>query len=345
MINKNSFLGSAGAALKKFASRPDFSVVVIFVVMVIISAILQDNFFEHRAMSRNINAYAPLALMAMGQAIVMISGSVDLSCGSNLSMQICILTYVMKAGEPVTGVYGLIICFAAAIAVGMLNGFGVGYLRMQPIVLTFATSYMCLGTALFIRPTPGGQCTNWFKMFYSFGFVDGAPSWLVSFGSYFPPVLFLVILACILWFVLSRTRTGRYIYAVGSNRDNAYATGINTGKVQMMAYVANSVIIFLVAVFFAAQNQSGDARMGDPMTLRAIAAAVVGGIALSGGQGSVYFGILGALTLSLVNKAIFFANIPNAYQMLVNGLIVILAISSSAIYSFVGKKMAFRAEG
>jgi ribose transport system permease protein len=344
MLARNNFSTRAGIVLKKLVSKPDFSVVVIFTFMVILSAILQDNFFEHRAMARNINAYAPLALMAMGQAIVIISGNVDLSCGANLSMQVCILTYVMKPDEPITGIYALIICFAAGICVGLLNGFGVGYLRIQPIVLTFATSYMCLGIALFIRPTPGGQCTNWFKGFYSFGFVDDAPAWLKNFGTYLPPVFFLVILACALWFVIRRTRIGRYIYAVGSNKDNAYASGIDTVKVQIMAYVINAVLVFLVAVFFAAQNQSGDARMGDPMTLRVIASAVIGGVALSGGQGNVYLALLGALTLSLVNKAIFFANIPNAYQMLVNGLIVILAISSSAIYSYFGKKMAFKAE-
>jgi ribose transport system permease protein len=344
-MTRNNFLSSAVGNLKKFASRPDFSVIVIFILMVILNAFLQNNFFEHRSMVRNINAYAPLVLMAMGQAMVLITGNVDLSCGANLSMQVCILTYVMKAGEPATGVYALIICFAAAIAVGLLNGFGVGFLRIQPIVLTFATSYMCLGTALFIRPTPGGQSTNWFRVFYNFGSVDAVPEWLKNFGAYFPPVLFLVVLACVLWYVISRTRTGRYIYAVGSNRDSAYASGIGTVKVQIAAYVINSILVFLVAVFFAAQNQSGDARMGDPMTLRVIASAVIGGVSLSGGQGSVYLAILGALTLSLVNKAIFFANIPNAYQMLVNGLIVILAISSSAIYSHVGKRMALRSEG
>lgn len=345
MVNSTDIAKAIVKALKRFLSRPDFSVVVIFTLMVILTAILQDNFFEHKSMTRSINAYAPLVLMAMGQAIVLISGSVDLSCGPNLSMQICILTYVMKTDEPVTGVYALLICIAAAVAVGIVNGIGVGYLRIHPIVLTFATSYMCLGTALFIRPTPGGQCAEWFKGFYSLRSIDGVPVWLKTFSEYAPPVFFLVILACLLWFAVSKTRTGRYIYAVGSDRDNAYASGIDTAKVQTKAYILNSVIIFLAAVFFAAQNQSGDARMGDPMTLRAIAAAVVGGVALAGGRGSIYFALLGALTLSLVNKVIFFANIPNAYQTLANGLIVILAISSSAIYSYIGNRMALRAEG
>jgi len=101
----------------------------------------------------------------------------------------------------------------------------------------------------------------------------------------------------------------------------------------MKAFILNALYIFLASLFFVGQNLSGDARMGDPMTLKAIAAAVVGGIAMSGGRGSVYFAIIGALIMSLVNKIIFFANIPNAYQTLVSGLIVVAAISSSMIYT------------
>jgi ribose transport system permease protein len=106
--------------------------------------------------------------------------------------------------------------------------------------------------------------------------------------------------------------------------------------------VINSVFIFLAALFFVGQNQSGDARMGDPLTLRAIAAAVVGGIALAGGRGSVFFALIGALILSLVNKIIFFANIPYAYQTLVSGVIVILAIASSQAYTLYSRKSMTR---
>ena len=104
----------------------------------------------------------------------------------------------------------------------------------------------------------------------------------------------------------------------------------------------NSIFIFLAALFFVGQNQSGDARMGDPLTLRAIAAAVVGGIALAGGRGSVFFALIGALILSLVNKIIFFANIPYAYQTLVSGVIVIVAIASSQAYTLYSRKSMTR---
>ena len=328
--------------LLKIVKRQDFSVIVIFSVMFIIAASLENNFFTPGAVTRNINAFSPLILMAMGQSIVLISGGVDLSCGALLSLQNCILTYVMQSDQPITGVYAIIITFLVSVGVGVLNGVGVGVFRIPSIVVTFATSFMCLGIALFIRPTPGGQVTKWFQVFYNPSLVEGMPDW-ISAGRFFPPALFLVLGACGLWFLVSKTKTGRYIYAVGSNRDNAYASGINTAGIQIKAYVLNAVFIMLAGLFFSAQNLSGDARMGDPMTLRAIASAVVGGVALTGGRGNVYFAIMGALTMSFVNKVIYFANVPTAYQTLAGGIIILLAISTSTIYAVAGKRMSVKA--
>jgi len=274
----------------------------------------------------------------MGQAVVIISGGLDLSAGSTLSLLTCVLTFVMKKGEPVTGVYAIIIAFAVAVLVGVINGIGIGYLRVPPLIATFATSFIWLGAALFLRPTPGGESVEWFKMFYNIGGVKNAPQFLKTFGAIVPPGLILVILGCVFWFVIRKTKTGRYIYAVGSNNDSAYVSGINTAKIQMTACIINSLFVFLAALFFVGQNQSGDARMGGPLILRAIAAAVVGGIALTGGRGSVYFALVGALILSFVSKIIFFSNVPNAYQTLVSGVIVIIAIAGTQVYALYNKR-------
>lgn len=327
-----------GSPLKKFVSKPEFSSLLILAVMLVITAILQKNFFETKSVVRNINAFTPLILLTMGQALVIISGGIDLSAGSALSLLTCVLTTVMKKGDPATGIYALLITFAVAVLIGVINGIGIGYLRIPPVIVTFATSYMWLGAALFLRPTPGGESVYWFKAFYDVGAIKDVAASVKSIGAVIPPALILVVIGCVLWFILSKTKTGRYIYAVGSNNDSAYASGINTAKVQMQACIINSVFIFLAALFFVGQNQSGDARMGDPLTLKAIAAAVVGGIALTGGRGSVYFALVGALILSFVNKVIFFANIPNAYQTLVGGVIVIVAIAGSLAYTLYNKR-------
>ena len=329
---------SVGSSMKKVVLKQEFSSMLILLVMFIVTAALQDNFFERGSIVRNINAFAPLILLAMGQAVVILSGALDLSAGAALSLMTCVLTYVMKQGEPITGVYAFVAAFGVAVLIGVVNGIGIGYLRIPPVIITFATSYIWLGAALFIRPTPGGESVQWFKIFYDIRSAEGVPEFVKAIGMVIQPALVLVLIGCLIWYLISRTKIGRYIYAVGSNNDSAYATGINTARVQMMAFIINSVFIFLAALFFVGQNQSGDARMGDPMTLKAIAAAVVGGIALTGGKGSVYMAIVGALILSFVNKIIFFADIPNAYQTLVSGLIIIAAIASSVAYSHLNKK-------
>lgn len=335
---------SIGSRLKKIFFRQELSSMLMLLVMFVITAILQDNFFEHASVARNINAFAPLILLAMGQAVVIVSGALDLSAGTALSLLTCVLTYVMKQDSPVTGIYAIIIAFLVAVLIGVINGIGIGYLRIPPVILTFATSYIWLGAALFIRPTPGGESVKWFKIFYDAKSAEGVPEFIKGIGSVIQPALVLVLVGCLIWYFISKTKTGRYIYAVGSSNDSAYATGINTAKVQMMACITNSIFIFLAALFFVGQNQSGDARMGDPMTLKAIAAVVVGGIALTGGRGSVFLAIVGALILSFVNKIIFFANIPNAYQTLVSGLIIIVAISGSMAYSHINKKAMLKGE-
>ncbi|MGQ9472669.1 MAG: ABC transporter permease [Candidatus Caldatribacteriaceae bacterium] len=314
--------------------KPEVSSLLILIAMFGMTATLQENFFTIKSTIRNINAFTPLILLAMGQAVVIISGGLDLSSGAALSLFTCILTTVMKKNDPITGIYALLITFAAAILVGMINGVGIGYLRIPPVIVTFATSYMWLGIALFLRPTPGGESVNWFRGFYKIDAVESAPLFLKTMGNVVPPALILLLIGCLLWFVISKTRTGRYIYAVGSNLESAYVSGINTARTQMLACIINAIFIFLAALFFVGQNQSGDARMGGPLTLKSIAAVVVGGISLAGGRGSVYFALVGTLILSFVNKIIFFANIPNAYQTLVSGIIIIVAIAGPAYVMF-----------
>ncbi|HYW82837.1 MAG TPA: ABC transporter permease [Spirochaetia bacterium] len=320
-------------------ARPEFSTLLILVVMFVLTAILQQNFFETKSIVRNINAFTPLILITMGQAVIILAGGIDLSAGTALSLFTCVLTTVMRKADPWSGALALAVVFAVAMAVGIINGIGIGYLRIPPVIVTFATSFIWLGAALFLRPTPGGEAVEWFKAFYNVGDIEGMSSpVLKAFTDVIPPALLLVVIGCVFWGIVSKTRTGRYIYAVGSSNDSAYESGIDTARVQLRACLVNSIFIVLAALFFVGQNQSGDARMGDPLTLRAIAAAVVGGIALTGGRGSVYFALVGALILSFVNKIIFFANISSAYQTLVGGAIVILAIAASQAYTLSNRR-------
>ena len=326
------------SALKKLVSKPGFSGFTILVVMLVITAVLQDGFFTMPAIINNMNAFIPLILITMGQGIVMISGGIDLSVGSALSLLTCVLASIMKKGDPMSGLVAILAAIGVAIVIGIINGIGMGYLRLPPVVVTFATSYIFLGAALLILPLPGGSCVEWVKGFYNFGNIKDAPAWLAGFGKVVSPSMLLLILGFIALAVIGRTRFSRYSYAMGSNEASAYASGINTARTMTKACIINSFFILLAALFFVAQNLSGDARLGDPFVLKSIAAAVVGGIALTGGKGSLYSAVVGAFILSFVNKIIFFLHLPNTMQTLVGGMIVILAIAASQLYSFLNDR-------
>jgi ribose/xylose/arabinose/galactoside ABC-type transport system permease subunit len=157
-----------------------------------------------------------------------------------------------------------------------------------------------------------------------------------------PAGLILVFIACVVWFTINKSKLGRYIYAVGSNNENAFASGISTSKVQICAYIINASFIFLCALYFAGQNGAGSANIGNPLTLQAVASAVVGGVAISGGKGGVFMSIAGALIMGLVSKLLYMLNVPNSYQTLVSGIIIIVAISSSAVYDILNRQALVR---
>jgi ribose transport system permease protein len=326
----------------KLFSRQESAPIVIFIAMIIIVASIQSNFFTPSSLKNSLNSFAPLILMAMGQAIVLVSGGLDLSSGTSMALMLCVLTRIMKKDDPVTGVWALLVALGVMLGIGLLNGAAVGYLKLPPIIATFATSYIWFGIALFVTPTPGGESVNWMRAFFDFNAVNNMPDWLKAFGAVVPTSVLLILAGCVVWYIVSRTKTGRYMYAVGSNRVTAYQSGIKTAKIQTTAYILNSFFLLLCALFFTAQNQAGSARIGDPLTLQCIAAAVVGGIALNGGRGNVFLAIIGAVIMSLVGKIIFFANMPDAYQTLVSGVIIIIAIASSAVYSTLNERAALR---
>ena len=336
--NKNVYQQNKKFFLDTITSNSDFSRLIIFFVMFVTVAILQRNFFRYQSIVRMINGFTPLVLLAMGQAVVMLSGSFDLSIGTALSLLTCVLTSVMKEGVPVTGFYALVIAFVVAMVIGIINGIAVGYLRVPPIIATFATLYIWFGIALFLRPTPGGESVDWFKIFYNVRYLKNLPNIVRQIGLILPPALILLIIGILFWWFISKTKIARYIYAVGGNEESAYESGINTAKVQLQAFMINSVYIFLAALFFVGQNQSGDARMGNPLMLKSIAAAIIGGIALTGGRGNIYYAIVGALIFNFISKIIFFANIPNAYQTLFAGVIIIVTIAASQIYMLYSSK-------
>jgi len=261
-----------------------------------------------------------LAIAAIGQTIVILSGGFDLSASAVISLVNVTLTGHMQDTAASIALWtagGLLI---GALA-GAFNGIFIAVLRLQPIVVTLATMFILQGVTLLIMDKPGGQIPSGFGAFVV---GDAIPGLLPM------PVLLLAILVG-LWLLLKNTVFGKAIYSIGSDRDAARAAGLGVRRNQFFVYVLGGTLYGLAGVFISAQTGSGDPLVGNPMLLQMFAAVVVGGTLLGGGRGGPIGTIFGAYVLMLVVNILLVLNVPAFYSSIVEGAILILAVLGASI--------------
>jgi ribose transport system permease protein len=314
-----------GKVLNQFMFHPIALPLVLFVIMLIVNLVLQNDMLTPRVIRSNVLSFSPLIMMAMGQAVIMLSGNLDLSVGTGMAAINCILATYMT-DDPLNIVLVLVLGLAAAILMGLVNGFLVGYLKLPFLIATFGSLYLWLGLAMKITPIPGG----YFPRFVSNIFKAHIGPFSV--------IVLVIIISVLGWGLVKRFRIGRYIYAVGSDSEAAFNNGINVKRVTLYAFAIGWVFIFLGALLITIQTRAADSQiaggnMGETFLLGSVAAAVVGGIFLGGGRGAVAGAILGAIVLSMIMNVIYFAGIPASWQVFVRGAIMLLALSATVLYN------------
>lgn len=309
------------AQIRRILAKNSFLfALILLIVAVFINHSLQDNLLEPRVLNRNMRNFLPLIVLVIGQAIVIIGGGIDLSVGAMVSMCNAILVTQITSestGAEIAMAVGLM-CLAGCVA-GAFNGLAVAYLRLQPIVTTYATSFIYAGLALYILPRPGGDVPRDLSNAYRQPIAGGDI-----------PVAFLVItILVVIWWLARETRFGQYLYATGDNANSAYTTGIPVNLVKFSTYVISGLFAALAAFALTLSIGSGSPRIGDAMTLDSIVAVVLGGTRLRGGQGGIFGAMLGVIILGLVRNIISFANVPTWSQTLVDALIILGALATS----------------
>jgi ribose transport system permease protein len=310
--------------LKNFTKESTFNSFVILVMLVIINASLQSNFFSYNIIKSNFITITPLVLLSMAQGIVILSGNLDLSVGAGVSLLTVIMASLMT--DSIFNVIGVVILgIVAAVVLGVINGALVGYVKLPPLIATFSTSAIFFGLALFLMPLPGGYVP---KFFYRWFRGD-------LFGLGIVPVpIFILLIGIGIWLIIKRTAVYRYIYAVGSDEERAYSSGIKVSHVKFMAYVLAGLFLALAGISVLLSAAIGDARIGgDPQggtgpsyMLNSIAAVLIGGISLKGGKGSLAGAIIGAMILVLLINIIFFAQVSSLYQNFARGMIILISL-------------------
>lgn len=298
---------------------------LLLVLALAVNFILQPNFLEPANLNSNMRVFLPLIFVAVGQAVVILAGGIDISAGAIVAIVNALLaTQVGLNGDPGKAVLMMIASLLVGMAAGAVNGFFVAILRLQPIITTYATSFLFAGLALFILPNPGGGMPSAFTSFYRETTLLGLPLAFYVIG--------LILLG---WYVVRQRRYGRYLYAVGGKADAAYETGVPVSAVQFSTYVISGLMAALGGIATTLLTGSGNAGVGDLLTLSAITAVVIGGTALSGGTGGIGGAIIGAVLLGLIRNIISFAQIETWWQTFVNAAIIVVALALPGVLALV----------
>jgi ribose transport system permease protein len=290
-------------------------VAILFALLVVLGAFVSDRFLTFSNLRNVLEQSAALGFVALGQMLVVLAGGIDLSVGAIATLSAVALAGAVN-GHAAIMVPMLIAALALGAGIGLLNGLTTLGSGVHPLIVTLGTGAVLTGAVLLYTLQPAGKVPAWFQDF-AFGRIAGLP------------VAGLVMLAAFaaIALMLRATATGRALYAVGGNVEAARLTGIRVGLMSAIAYAASGFFAALAGAYYVSRTGVGDPHVGDALTLASITPVVVGGTVLGGGRGGAVGTLLGVLLVSLLNNLLNYMNISTFLQWVVQGLIIIIAVS------------------
>jgi ribose transport system permease protein len=281
------------------------------------------NFLKKENLLNITNQIAVIAIIAIGMTVVIISGGIDLSVGSLIAFSavLCCLFIQNLAGALDANTGGMVFACVAAILitglVGSFTGSMITAFAIPPFIVTLGIMMMASGTAYLMS---GGESV------YQ---VPDSFVWLGREASLFgiPNAVFLMVfLYVVAHIMMSRTRLGRYIYAVGGNPEAARLSGVPVKRVQLFAYTLCGLLAGLGGIVMASQLKSGAPTYGQMYELYVIAAVVVGGTSLSGGEGKIFGTLIGAFIIAVIQNGMNLMNIESYTQKVILGMVILIAV-------------------
>lgn len=284
-------------------------------------ALLTDRFLSHNNLSNVLVQAAVITVIAMGMTFVILGGGFDLSVGSVVALSGCVgAAAMMKAGI----VVGIAAGVGVGALVGLVNGVAVTVFRVNPFIATLGTMVLVRGVVFLI--TNGEQVP--IDATLPKGFLDfGVERFL---GIHYLVWVPAVLLALLSW-VLGMTPYGHSVYATGGNREAAYLSGIRVDRVTASTYVWCGALAGLAGMMLASRLQSGQPTAGEFYELTAIAAVVLGGAALHGGEGKLYKTVIGVFIMVVLGNGLNLLNVNSYWQRVAIGLVIIAAAAADQL--------------
>ncbi len=300
----------------------EIMMLIVLVCVIVIFTILNPSYFSSGNMSNILMAASTIGLLAIGETYLIIAGHIDLSCATIASVCSVISAMMINAGIPWLLVIILVV-IGSAVA-GLANSCLVNVFKLQPFIATLAMSNVLSGVAFLLCNGRSVAVSN--ASFTEIGSmrVLGIP---------FPAIL-MIICFVIFGFILAKTVFGRSVYMVGGNAEAARLAGLNPRRISTILYVISAMVAAFAGVLMTAKMHSGQPAAGSGSEFDAITAAILGGVAFTGGTGNLAGCFIGLMIMQSFNNGLTVINVSSYWQIVAKGLLLIVAL----IFDFVRKE-------
>jgi len=313
----------AGAARsREHPSKPRFNIrklqnygLPVFIILLALAAgLIESRFWSHSNLLNLCRQIAPLLIISVGQSLAIISGGLDLSLAAVLALSGVAGVIVMNEAGVIAGLVAMI---AIGGVFGMLNGLIISRFKVSPLIVTLGMLSVCKGIAMMASGgLPIYEMPDVYLDILGYGTLFGIPSSIIV-------AAFLVFLTAML---LGHTKFGRYVYAIGSNQEAAFSSGINVRRNITLVYCLSGMTAGVGAIVLTAWVNAAQPAAAEGLELTSIAAVVLGGVALTGGSGRMRNVVYGAIILGMLTNALNMIGVSSFMQTLVIGVVIIVAV-------------------
>jgi len=298
----------------QFSALLGLTLVALLALMWIYLAFSTRAFWTYGNISNLLRQGTVVAILAIGETFVIITAGIDLSVGAVVGFSTVIIALLLKAGVPVP--LSILITLVGGLVIGAFHGFGITKLGLPPFIMTLATLTAIPNIGFLITNGATIQIQNEAFSRFSTGDFLGVPNlfWMV------------VVVAIPAYILLHHSRYGRYLFAVGSNREAARLSGVNTVGIVYMAYMVSGLCASFAGVLTSIRLTSGSAIHGQGLELEAIASSVIGGASLFGAIGSVHGPLLGSFILTTISNGANLMHVNSFWQKIITGGLIIVIV-------------------
>ena len=291
-----------------------FGLLLVVILIVVVMRFLSPVFLTTKNITNVLRQISMNGILAVGMTFVILTGGIDLSVGSVVAITGVFVGNLMEQGT--NWVLASLVALIASAVVGIINGVLIAYVGFQPFIATLST--MTIGRGFALAYSDGKPYAIKNEAFKAIG--QG------TFLNIPIPIILLLIVCVAGMVVLNLTTFGRYVFAIGGNKNAAKLSGVRTKRVEMFVFIISSICAWLVGLILAARISSGQPTAGEGYEMDAIASTAIGGTSMSGGIGSLSGTILGFVIIGLLSNSMNLLNINSFYQQIVKGLLIILAV-------------------